>query len=162
MPLARMRLSMLVCLSAVTLSMMNCRQSEPEVAPVQELFPITYKFINASGTQLRAINFTTSTYFPKLNKALVHYQNVENIAPSDTVSSKIDTSAVTKSFGYPGCMKKLEVEVWQPLLNKRTYYVSTWVTSIDTIRTKADATTYFIWPQDTVKAHKLDQHYINY
>lgn len=157
-----MRLSMLVCLSAVALSMMNCRQSELEVAPVQELFPIPYKFINASGTQLRAVNFTTTTYFPKQNKINVYYKYFGNIASLDTLSIKIDTNAVTKSFGYPGCMKQLEVEVWQPLPNTRTYYISTWVTSRDTIRTKADATTHFIWPQDTIKAHKQDQRYINY
>lgn len=136
----------------------SCRK-EVEINPTQDLFPIKYYFINSSANQLTAVNLTTNTYFPQINKTNIFYKNFPRVRSLDSLLISIDTSSSTKSFGYVGCKTQMEVNV----IEQRTgsvLYVSTWITSQDLIKTKSDAQLHFVWPKDTLTAKKTAGYYV--
>lgn len=130
----------------------GCRK-EADIDPIQESFPIRYYFINASAGQLNAVNLTTNTYFPKINKTNIYYKSFPRVRVSDSLLISVDTSSITKSWGYVGCKTQLEVNVIEQRPGS-VLYVSTWLTKRDSIKSKSDAQLYFVWPKDTLTAKK--------
>ena len=135
----------------------SCRK-EADIDPAQESFPIRYSFINASAGQLNAVNLTTNTYFPKINKTTIYYKSFPRVRILDSLLITIDTSSLTKSWGYIGCKTQLEVNVIEQRAGS-LLYVSTWLTKQDSIKTKSDAHLYFVWPRDTLRAKKTAGYY---
>jgi hypothetical protein len=148
-----------VVASLITLfSVSSCRK-EVDINPTQESFPIRYYFINASAGQLNAVNLTTNTYFPKINQTNIYYKNFSRVRVSDSLLISVDTSSATKSWGYIGCKTQLEINVIEQRPGS-ILYVSTWLTKQDSIKTKADAQLYFVWPKDTLIAKKTAGYYV--
>ena len=136
----------------------SCR-NEVDIDPTQESFPIRYYFINASAGQLNAVNLTTNTYFPKIDKTTIYYKSFPRVRLQDSLLITIDTSSTAKSFGYIGCKTQLEVNVLEQRASAGLY-VSTWVTNQNLIKTKSDAQLYFVWPTDTLTAKKTAGYYV--
>lgn len=155
--------SAIACLLIAILGFTSCDKQEVTAEPVEELFSIKYGFINASSERLHGVIFSPSTYYPKIKKANKISQTYTDVAGKDTLTILMDEqSTIVKSAGYQGCVKKMELEVWTKLYNSKVYnyYVSNWVTDLDTIKTKNDAQSFFVWPRDTLKAHKTGHRYI--
>ena len=153
-----MKLLTLTAFFTILLIAGSC-QKEREINPDQELFPIRYYFINAASSQLNAVNLTTNTYFPKINKTNIFYKNFPRVPSQDSLLITIDTSSVTRSMGYVGCKTQLEVNVIEQHTSS-LLYVSTWLTDQDSIKTKSDAQLYFVWPKDTLTAKKTAGYYV--
>lgn len=139
--------------SLITLLLVGSCRKEVDIDPTQESFPIRYYFINASAGQLNAVNLTTNTYFPIINKTNIYYKSFPRVRVSDSLLISVDTSSVTKSWGYVGCKTQLEVNVIEQRPGS-VLYVSTWLTKQDSIKSKSDAQLYFVWPKDTLTAKK--------
>ena len=127
-----MKLSAVITSFIILLIVGSCRK-EVEIDPTQESFPIRYYFINASAGQLNAVNLTTNTYFPKIDKTTIYYKSFLRVRILDSLLITVDTSSATKSLDYTGCKTQLEVNVIEQRLGS-IFYVSTWLTKQDSIR----------------------------
>ncbi len=148
----------LLLISVVTLFLMACHKDEV-VEDKPNLFPIKYYFINTSPNVIWSVNMTAYTYFPEVNQTNIHYKNFSNVATQDSLLIRVDTSSVTKSWGYVGCQTQLELNVMERRPGSMLY-ISTWQTDRGEIQSEADAQVFFTWPGDTVRATKISSRFV--
>lgn len=141
----------------ILLSIISCRKEKIEdtiaIDPLDEKYPVNYRFINTTEKKLSALNFTTATFFPNKYSTLLSYTHFPNVAAFDTITKANGLMDDYDNRGYIGCTTQMEINVYQDI-NDTLGYISTWVTRKETIRSKTDAEIFFYWPTDTLFSHK--------
>lgn len=126
-----------------------------EVQPEESLFPVDHYFVNQSDRSLMAVNFTTYTYYPREEVVTQTYKHFETIQSTDSALIRVDTALTGGQLGYVGCLTQAEIQVWLKLSGPRAY-VSTWLTSTDSIGSVKDAQRFYRWPEDTLQWEKTE------